>query len=292
MQTEIRDFNQVMYSLEEGANIITELKNRLDSDVTNLDTLKLVGTAVALLQGTVITHGSNISAIQALLTSDEVSLDDLQEVVDFIQANRDDLDALTVNNIAGLQAQLDALNTGVKNIKNLADFNALITASTAGTWNIIDDVNLNGTTATIPSGVTLKSNGGIISNGTVNLDNTILSDNAVLFDSDITINGTIRGDYIHFDIFNCEKATSTDYDTFINGNNNTFGPVPSISNRNVAILKMLIDNGFTIRYGSGIYPFDDEIGLTTGTNFYIVGSGRENGLLWFPQCYISIHQRY
>jgi hypothetical protein len=45
--------------------------------------------------------------INALLSSDEVTLDTLQEIVDFIQLNRDDLDALGISSIAGLQAALD-----------------------------------------------------------------------------------------------------------------------------------------------------------------------------------------
>lgn len=49
-----------------------------------------------------------IDAINSLLASDEVSLDELQEVVDFIQLNRSDLDALGIANIAGLQNALDA----------------------------------------------------------------------------------------------------------------------------------------------------------------------------------------
>lgn len=49
-----------------------------------------------------------IAAINALLASDEVSLDTLQEVVDFIEINRADLENLGIGAIAGLQAALDA----------------------------------------------------------------------------------------------------------------------------------------------------------------------------------------
>lgn len=47
-----------------------------------------------------------IDAINSLLASDDVTLDELQEVVTFIKANRDDLANLSIANIAGL---LDAL---------------------------------------------------------------------------------------------------------------------------------------------------------------------------------------
>ena len=49
---------------------------------------------------------TDIGDIQTLLASDETTLDTLQEVVDFIQTNRDDLDALSVSNISGLEAAL------------------------------------------------------------------------------------------------------------------------------------------------------------------------------------------
>jgi len=70
-----------------------------------------------------------IDAINTLLTSDNVNLDTLQEVVDFIEANKDSLDNLTISNIAGLQAALDAKqNTEVGKGLSTEDFTtALLT---------------------------------------------------------------------------------------------------------------------------------------------------------------------
>jgi galactitol-specific phosphotransferase system IIB component len=48
-----------------------------------------------------------IDDINTLLTSDNVDLDTLQEVVDFIEANKSTLDSLTISNISGLQTALD-----------------------------------------------------------------------------------------------------------------------------------------------------------------------------------------
>jgi len=48
-----------------------------------------------------------IDNINTLLASDNVNLDDLQEVVDFIEQNRETLNTLGISNIAGLQAALD-----------------------------------------------------------------------------------------------------------------------------------------------------------------------------------------
>ena len=66
-----------------------------------------------------------IDNINVLLASDDTTLDQLQEVVDFIKANREDLDNLTVANIAGLQTALNAKQPAD------ADLTALAGLSTA-----------------------------------------------------------------------------------------------------------------------------------------------------------------
>jgi len=64
-----------------------------------------------------------IDSINTLLTSDNVDLDSLQEVVDYIEANRDTLDNLGISNISGLQAALDAKqNTEVGKGLSTEDF--------------------------------------------------------------------------------------------------------------------------------------------------------------------------
>jgi len=63
------------------------------------------GVPLSANQGKVIK--GLIDDINTLLTSDNVNLDTLQEVVDFIEANKDTLDNLTISNIAGLQNALD-----------------------------------------------------------------------------------------------------------------------------------------------------------------------------------------
>jgi hypothetical protein len=49
-----------------------------------------------------------IDSINTLLTSDNIDLNSLQEVVDFIESNKTTLDTLTISNIAGLQTALDS----------------------------------------------------------------------------------------------------------------------------------------------------------------------------------------
>jgi hypothetical protein len=49
-----------------------------------------------------------INNINSLLTSDESTLDSLQEIVDYIQINKNDLESLNIAAISGLQTALDA----------------------------------------------------------------------------------------------------------------------------------------------------------------------------------------
>lgn len=48
-----------------------------------------------------------IDGLNAIVTSDDTSLDELQEIVSFIKQNKTDLENLSVSNIAGLQSALD-----------------------------------------------------------------------------------------------------------------------------------------------------------------------------------------
>jgi len=68
-----------------------------------------------------------IDSINTLLTSDNVNLDTLQEVVDYIVANKNTLDNLGISNISGLQAALDAKqNTEVGKGLSANDFTAAL----------------------------------------------------------------------------------------------------------------------------------------------------------------------
>ena len=68
-------------------------------------------TAADGASGSASANQSSIVALQALLASDDVSLDQLQEIVNYIKANRADLDAFGIASIIGLQAALDAKET-------------------------------------------------------------------------------------------------------------------------------------------------------------------------------------
>lgn len=77
-----------------NAAIVTDL-------VTDDDTKLASASAVYNLKGM-------IDNINSLIASDDTTLDELQEIVDFIKNNKDTLDNLGIANITGLQAALDA----------------------------------------------------------------------------------------------------------------------------------------------------------------------------------------
>lgn len=72
-----------------------------------VDDLTTGGSDVPVSAAQAVVLKGLIDNINTLLSSDESTLDDLQEVVDFIQLNRSDLDALGISGITGLQAALD-----------------------------------------------------------------------------------------------------------------------------------------------------------------------------------------
>lgn len=76
------------------------------SDVVNNVTTNVADRPLSAAQGLILKQ--YIDNINSLLLSDNVSLDSLQEVVDFIEANKTTLDTLTISNIAGLQNALDS----------------------------------------------------------------------------------------------------------------------------------------------------------------------------------------
>jgi hypothetical protein len=103
------------------SQITTLLSGKLDnSDVLDVLTSTSPSKALSAAQGKVLKD--EVDTINTLLQSDTGTLDSLQEIVDFIQLNRTDLDSLTIASIAGLQS---ALNNKVDAVsgKSLTDNN-------------------------------------------------------------------------------------------------------------------------------------------------------------------------
>lgn len=118
-------------SLSDGTSHEFTVHNGVDSDINSSDLTALesaFNTALATkvnisdiknnlisvdpdkplsaLQGKVLKD--YIDHINTLLTSNDTSLDELQEIINFIKQNKSTLDALGISNIAGLQLALDA----------------------------------------------------------------------------------------------------------------------------------------------------------------------------------------
>ena len=74
-------------------------------DILDILTSTKVDKALSANQGRLLKIA--IDNINAILESDDTDLDTLQEIVDFIKLNRSELEALQVENIAGLQSSLD-----------------------------------------------------------------------------------------------------------------------------------------------------------------------------------------
>tara|TARA_E500000318_G_C3566238_1_gene215781 strand:+ start:596 stop:3046 length:2451 start_codon:yes stop_codon:yes gene_type:complete len=76
------------------------------ADIVDNLTTQDAGVPLSANQGKVLKDA--VDAINTLLTSDETDLDTIQEIVDYIEANRDTLENLGISNIAGLQTALDS----------------------------------------------------------------------------------------------------------------------------------------------------------------------------------------
>ena len=86
--------------------LVTTIADKVNiSDIQDNLTSTIAAIPLSANQGRVLK--GYIDSINALLTSDNVDLDSLQEVVDYIEANKNTLDNLSISNIAGLQTALD-----------------------------------------------------------------------------------------------------------------------------------------------------------------------------------------
>lgn len=104
------------------------------------------GKPLSANQGKVLNDA--INTINALLASDDTTLDEMQELVDYVKVNKSSLENLSIANIAGLQTSLDGK---VNNSRVLTDVpaNALFTdtnTDTDTTYSAGSLLDLSGTT--------------------------------------------------------------------------------------------------------------------------------------------------
>lgn len=91
-----------------------DIASVVDSLDSNLRTAPLSANQGMVLKGLT-------DSINNLLLSDESNLDTIQEIVDFIEINKETLDTLSIAGIAGLQAALDALTNASSTAQDTAD---------------------------------------------------------------------------------------------------------------------------------------------------------------------------
>lgn len=235
---------------------ITSLEGRMTTAEADIVALEAFDTALATSTGST-SIGFLQAGTGATLRTVQDKLRDIVSVKDFGAVGDD-----VANDLTEIQA---AINSG-----------APVISVTRGTYN------LGGGTLTVPDGITISLDGGVLSNGTISCNYSFFSGMRGL-SSSIILSGTVSNtNAICFDWFTCEKSTIAQYNTFINGNNATYGAIPTISSTNRTILSMLLNSasGFEVQFGAGIYPFDAAISI--GGEFRIVGLDRSKTLLWAP----------
>ena len=86
---------------------ISEIDNKVNtSDIVDNLTSTNTDKPLSANQGKILKD--IVDSINQLLASDNIDLDTLQEVVDFVESNRDLLNGLTISSISGLQSSLDS----------------------------------------------------------------------------------------------------------------------------------------------------------------------------------------
>lgn len=104
-----------------------KLENKTLSEVL-ADSLSMIRAGVAVdgdnlnkLYGKIQTLQAAVNSINALLSSDDTTLDEMQEIVDFIKTNKSTLDNLSIASISGLQAALDS-KVNTSDLGRVTDF--------------------------------------------------------------------------------------------------------------------------------------------------------------------------
>lgn len=135
------------------------------SDIVNSLTINASDKPLSAAQGRALKiHIDNINAV---LQSDDATLDELQEIVDYIKANRSELESLSVSNIAGLQNALDGKVDAVSgkglssNDYTGAEKNKLAGIEAGAQANVGDTFNASGNYAGLRARGTTKADVGL-----------------------------------------------------------------------------------------------------------------------------------
>ena len=107
-------------SLEEALRILrTETVTHGNNQVRVIDVLYMLSRGISAKSEKEQDLQSKINNILNLLSSDDVSLDEFQEIVNFIKANKNKLDNLSVPNISGLaEALAEKVNANAEGLSS------------------------------------------------------------------------------------------------------------------------------------------------------------------------------
>jgi hypothetical protein len=95
-------------TIQENLNKIAKLANDVIANIGSIANKVEKEAGKSLVSDTVLAQLlSDTSNLLTLVNSDDTTLDDIQEIVDFIKLNKSTLDALGISSIAGLQGALD-----------------------------------------------------------------------------------------------------------------------------------------------------------------------------------------
>ncbi|KZS41913.1 hypothetical protein AWE51_00255 [Aquimarina aggregata] len=113
-QATAEDFNHIKEVVNDHADAIDKKLDfvsvpRIIDDLTT----PIANAGLSANQGLILKN--LIDNIWSILTSDDTNLDELQEVVDFIKQNKEDLQNLTIPNIAGLQQEITEIYEAIGN---------------------------------------------------------------------------------------------------------------------------------------------------------------------------------
>jgi len=92
---------------KEALSLKSNIADIVDNLISTLSNVPLSANQGRVLKEQIRTLQNEISSINTVLQSDDSSLDELQELVNYIKQNKSDLQNLTISNIAGLAAALN-----------------------------------------------------------------------------------------------------------------------------------------------------------------------------------------
>lgn len=261
-RNEAEGFRDEAEAIAGGSIVSTSV---LFGDLTNLETYRTNTDAA-------------VAAIQAMLASDDTTLDEFQELVSFIKANREDLDALAIANIAGLQDALDAKTTellahtnntsnphavtktqiGLSNVDNTSDLLKPISTAAQAALDLKQATLVSGTNIKTLNGASLLGSSDIdtfletvytLSGTAMDKDNGTIQ--TITFSANTTLTSSLSsGESITLHMINASSYTITfPTITWVTGDGNT---LPEFTSSDVIVIWNVSGTLYGAYVGSGV----------------------------------------